>query len=253
MKRAAAVQVFSVLAVLVGLVVSYFPPAQNGMALWALVSMFLGYAVRDLFGEDPVSPRGATVPVAVPAPAAMPAPEPIEAPNAPEPVASPQPIAAPPAQAGRAMPVLLLFLAIAAALAMGGCASLENAGNSSMTLKPFVTDAKSGATVCCEVSVADGKQRASLTLSATKTGNDYAFSLDEKGVEAFQGQAIAAGASKGALDAAAKAAVAAALAPVLPALMPAAGAALASPGIGAAAAGAATVLGTQQLIKPAAP
>ncbi len=246
MKKATAVQVFSALAVLVGLVVSYFPPAQNAMALWSLVSMFLGYAVRDLFGESGVAlPDARNIDTSAPGYYPNPPLNPHE-PDAPVPSPDVK-------QAGRALPIFLMFVAIAAALAMGGCASLENAGSSSMTLKPFVTDVKTGATVCCEVSVADGKQRASLTLSATKTGDNYAFSLDEKGVEAFQGQAIAAGATQAAINAAAKAAAAAVLAPILPALMPAAGAALASPGLGAAAVGAATVLGTQQLTKPAAP
>ena len=147
--------------------------------------------------------------------------------------------------------VALCLLALLAGCGFPGL--MPDAGRSSMSIKPMVIDAKTGATVCCEVSVADGKQRASLTLSATKTGDNYAFSLDEKGVEAFQGQAIAAGATQAEIEAAAKAAAAAVLAPVLPALIPAAGAALASPGIGAAAAGAASVFGAQQFMKPAKP
>lgn len=142
----------------------------------------------------------------------------------------------------------LIAITLISILALSGCASLQSAGNSSYSMKPFVVDAKTGATVCCEVTVSDGKERASLTLNVTKTGDNYAFSLDEKGVAAFQGQAIAAGATKEAIDAAAKAAVAAALAPVLPALIPAAGAALASPGIGAAAVGAAGVVGAQKML-----
>lgn len=151
-------------------------------------------------------------------------------------------------QAGRALPFLLLILAVGGALALGGCASLQNAGSSSMTLKPFVTDAKTGATVCCEVSIADGKQRASLTLNAAKKGDDYTFSLDEKGVEAFQGQAIAAGATQAAIDSAAKAAVVGVLAPILPSILPM----LAAPGATSAAVGAAGALGVGKLMSSGA-
>jgi hypothetical protein len=52
MSKATAIQVFSVLAVLVGLIVSYAPPPQNATAIWAIITMFMGYAIRDLFGVD---------------------------------------------------------------------------------------------------------------------------------------------------------------------------------------------------------
>lgn len=52
MNKINVVQFFAVLAIIVGLGVSYFPPPTNGAAIWALVSGFLGYGVRDLFAEQ---------------------------------------------------------------------------------------------------------------------------------------------------------------------------------------------------------
>ncbi len=53
-----AVQFFTMVAIIVGGLVSYFPPPSNAVAIWAIVSMFLGYAIRDLFGNraPPVPP-----------------------------------------------------------------------------------------------------------------------------------------------------------------------------------------------------
>jgi hypothetical protein len=62
MNRISAVQVFSLLAIIAGAAVSYFPPPSNAAAIWALVSGFLGYGVRDLF------PPTAPVPPAIAAP-----------------------------------------------------------------------------------------------------------------------------------------------------------------------------------------
>jgi hypothetical protein len=150
-------------------------------------------------------------------------------------------------QSGFASTGLLLALAAGITLLLAGCTSVQYAGNASYSVKPFVTDAKTGATVCCEVEIKDGKERATLDLRVVKNGDGYDITLSERGVLAFQGQAIAAGAMKDAIEAAAKAAAAAVLAPILPALVPAAGAALASPGVGAAAVGAAGVIGVQKV------
>ena len=101
-----------------------------------------------------------------------------------------------------------------------------------------------------------GTKRLVIVESATKArkiqpylGDDYIVELEQQGVQAFAGQAIAAGAQRAALDAAARAAVARALAPVLPALVPASGAALASGGLPAAAAGAGAVVVGQEIVK----
>ncbi len=56
MTKPNAAQFFAVLAIIAGAVVSYFPPPENAVAIWALVSGFLGYGVRDLFGDKPASP-----------------------------------------------------------------------------------------------------------------------------------------------------------------------------------------------------
>ena len=139
------------------------------------------------------------------------------------------------------------LLIIAALLALAGCASLDHAGTAAYDVRPFVDAA--GAPHCCEVSVRNGKEIASLKARIEKRGDDYIVEPEPQGVQAFAGQAIAAGAQRAALDAAARAAVASALAPVLPALVPAAGAALASGGLPAAAAGAGAVIVGQEIAK----
>jgi hypothetical protein len=132
---------------------------------------------------------------------------------------------------------IVLVIACLFAVVLSGCASLNNAGTAEYSVKPFTDSA--GAITCCEVSVKNGKEIASLEAHISKQGDNYTVDLKEQGVMAFQGQQIAAGATQSAIDAAARIAVAAALAPIMPSLLPAAGAALASPGIGAAALGAA--------------
>ncbi len=131
---------------------------------------------------------------------------------------------------------------LAACLALSGCASLQFAGNSSYSVKPFI-DA-SGAAICCDISIKDGKERASLTVNIAKHGDDYTLSFDEKGVLAFQGQAIASDNVKAIADIAAKAALAALLAPIA---LPAVGAAAASGSLGAIAVGGAAAIEAQKL------
>lgn len=133
----------------------------------------------------------------------------------------------------------LLILAAIAAFFMSGCASLQNAGTASYSIKQ-VTDAKGQPGF--DLEVRNGKEIANVEAHLTKDGDKVTVDLKEQGVAAFQGQQIAATSVQASIDAAAKAAVAAALAPLLPALAPAAGAALASPGIGAAAVGAGAVI-----------
>lgn len=127
-----------------------------------------------------------------------------------------------------------------------GCASLQNAGTAKYKIEPFVNNV-TGETICCVVTVTNGKEISNLIAHVEKKGDNYTIDLNERGVKAFEGQAIAAGAMKEAIDDAVKASVAASLAPILPMLVPVAGAALASPGIGAAAVGAGTVIGVQNL------
>ena len=65
MKNISAVQIFAVMAILVGLLVSYYPPLQNGPAIWGLVGTFIGFCMKDLFAARSVgdfSPPNATAP-----------------------------------------------------------------------------------------------------------------------------------------------------------------------------------------------
>lgn len=153
-------------------------------------------------------------------------------------------------QSGRALPGVLLILAIAVLALLAGCSSLQFAGNASYSVQPFVVDAKTGATVCCQVDIKDGKERSALDLHVVRNRDNYDITLSERGVLAFQGQQIAAGATQAAIDAAAKAAAAAALAPLLPVLIPAAGAVISSGATGAVVGGAALGLGTERMLVP---
>ena len=51
--RIRAVHVFAIIVILIGIGISYEPPKLNGSAIWELVTMFVGYAIRDLFGTQP--------------------------------------------------------------------------------------------------------------------------------------------------------------------------------------------------------
>lgn len=118
-------------------------------------------------------------------------------------------------------------------LALAGCTSLQQAGTASYTIKPMLID---GRTVCCEVAVVNGKQYASLDATLVKTGDDYTVTLAERGVEAFRGQEIAAGAARSAATVAGKAAAIGGAVLIAPLAAPAV-AALLSGTAGAAAAG----------------
>jgi hypothetical protein len=132
------------------------------------------------------------------------------------------------------------------AVAVTGCESLNQAGTSSLSITPVMVDNKPQGWA---LDVKDGKQYASIDVSATKTGDDYALHLSARGVEAFKGQEIAAGAAKTAATGAVKAAAVGGLVVAAPVLGPMAGAALATPGLGAAAAGAGALAVGQQLAK----
>lgn len=132
------------------------------------------------------------------------------------------------------------------AVAVTGCASLNQAGTSSLSITPVMVNNKPQGWA---LDVKDGKQYASIDVSATKTGDDYSLHLSARGVEAFKGQEIAAGAAKTAATDAVKAAAVGGLVVAAPVLGPMAGAALAEPGLGAAAAGAGALAVGQQLAK----
>jgi hypothetical protein len=69
-----------------------------------------------------------------------------------------------------------------------------------------------------EVTVNNGKQYASLDARIEKRGEDYTVELKERGVEAFRGQQIAAGAATATAATAAKAAAGVLVAPAAAAL-----------------------------------
>jgi hypothetical protein len=96
MDKKTAVQVFSVAAIIVGLLVSYFPPTANAAAIWGLVGSFFGYAVRDLFGED--------------------------APT----VQAPVVVGVQTSQTGHALPSMMIALLMASVALLTGCAGLNS-------------------------------------------------------------------------------------------------------------------------------
>ncbi len=108
--------------------------------------------------------------------------------------------------------------ALLVALMLAGCASLQYAGTASYSVKPFEV---AGQPVCCEVSIFNGKEIASLDAVIKKSGADYEVVLSQRGIKAFEGQAISAQAMEASINAAVKAALIAAnpissVAPVLP-------------------------------------
>lgn len=138
-------------------------------------------------------------------------------------------------------------LVVVALLGMTGCASIEQAGTASYSMKPVLVNDK---LVCCELMIVNGKQYASLDALIERRGDDYTVMLSERGVEAFRGQEIAAGAAKSAASVAGKAAAIGGAVLIAPIAAPAVGAALAAPGIGAAAVGAGALAVGQELAKP---
>lgn len=135
---------------------------------------------------------------------------------------------------------------VALALALPGCASIDQAGTSSLSIQPVMVDNKPQG---WQLDVRDGKQYASIDVRVIKTGEDYSLELSARGVEAFRGQEIAAGAAKSAASLAGKAAAIGGAVLIAPIAAPAVGAALAAPGIGAAAAGAGALAVGQELAK----
>jgi hypothetical protein len=140
-------------------------------------------------------------------------------------------------------------LLLISALALAGCSSLQYAGNASYSIKPFVTDTKTGTAACCQVDIHDGKERAALDVRVIKNGENYDITFSERSVQAFAGQAIAANALQAAIDQAAKTAAAAILLPILPGLVPI----VTSGATGAVVGGAAIGIGGSKLLSAPAP
>lgn len=136
--------------------------------------------------------------------------------------------------------------AVLLAVFLSGCTTLQYAGNATYTVAPVITP--NGDAVCCAVTVHNGKEIGYLEAHITKDGDKYTVDLKESNVQAFEGQRIVSGAVKDAIEDVARAAAMSAITPLIPALVPLAGAALASPGIGAAAAGAAGAIAVDRMI-----
>ena len=113
------------------------------------------------------------------------------------------------------------FFALLAIIAMSGCASVQNAGTASYSVRPFMSGDKA---ICCEVTVNNGKEIAVVDARVIMKGSDVEVRLYQEGVVAFDGQRIAAIGG---------------LTITSPMLAPALGAWLAAPDLPAAATGAA--------------
>lgn len=113
-------------------------------------------------------------------------------------------------RAGLLISFMLWAAIFAVYVLVSGCTSLDSAGVASYTVKPALIE---GRAVCCEVTVHNGKQYASLDARIEKRGDDYTVELKERGVEAFKGQQIAAAAATATASTAAKAATAVLVAP----------------------------------------
>ena len=103
--------------------------------------------------------------------------------------------------------LVLLF-----ALVLSACASMHYAGVAEYTVRPIVVADR---TICCEVSIKNGKEYASLKASVQKTGDNYTVTLDEQAVQAFAGQKVSAEAIKNAAESAASISGTAIAAPAL--------------------------------------
>lgn len=76
-----------------------------------------------------------------------------------------------------------------AVLLLSGCSSLQNAGTSEYMVRPFKIGEE---TLCCEVSIKNGKELHRMTAKIVKKGDDYTIDIDMQGVTAFKGQSISA-------------------------------------------------------------
>lgn len=77
------------------------------------------------------------------------------------------------------------LIILAFSLFLSACGVLQTAGLAEYTFRPMVIDKQ---TICCEVTIKNGKEYASLKAKVQKTGNDYSVELDEQTVQAFAGQ-----------------------------------------------------------------
>lgn len=88
----------------------------------------------------------------------------------------------------------VVFLLMLAAAMTAGCTSLQQAGNTAYTVKPFTVTGKDGsvALVCCELLATDGKEYATREIGFQTNGSGFQLKVIEGDSKAFKGQAIAA-------------------------------------------------------------
>ena len=75
------------------------------------------------------------------------------------------------------------------ALNLAGCSSLQNAGVSTYSVKPFKVNDE---VLCCEVAIASGREIGKLKARIEKKGADFVAEVEIDGVKAFEGQALSA-------------------------------------------------------------
>ena len=72
---------------------------------------------------------------------------------------------------------------------MAGCSSIQNAGVSTYSVKPFKVNDE---VLCCEVAIASGREIGKLKAKIEKKGADFVAEVEIDGVKAFEGQALSA-------------------------------------------------------------
>lgn len=77
-----------------------------------------------------------------------------------------------------------------AVLALAGCASIDNAGHASYTVRSF--KGPDGSVACCELEVKDGKEYSGRNIGFQTNGSGAVFQVHEGESKAFKGQAIGA-------------------------------------------------------------
>lgn len=82
------------------------------------------------------------------------------------------------------------YLTIIILLTLAGCGTLNTAGQSSYTVKPF--EAKDGTLVCCALDMKDGKEYSGRNIQFQTNGAAFGLTISEGESKAFTGQGIAA-------------------------------------------------------------
>lgn len=85
----------------------------------------------------------------------------------------------------RAVGALCAFWMVVVALS--GCSSLQNAGVSEYSVKPFFVGEE---VYCCQLEIKSGREIANLTAHVKKSKDGYEIDLVVQGVKAFEGQAV---------------------------------------------------------------